>query len=114
MHFAAKTDADEAYMVGAAAIEYVKADKSGLMVTIKRESNDPYQSSAGEIALNEVANATKLLPKGWINEGHNYVTQEFIDYARPLIAGEVAIPMKDGLPDYVHIDFDKGIQKPRL
>jgi 6-phosphofructokinase 1 len=108
MHFASKTDADEAYMAGAIAVDYVKAGKSGLMVAIKRDSNNPYKSSMGEAALNEVANATKLLPKAWINAEHNYVTQDFIDYARPLIMGEVTIPMRDGLPDYVYIDFAKG------
>lgn len=108
MHFASKTDADEAYMVGVQAVNYALADKSGVMVTLERANQNPYQCAYGEIALDRVANQVKKVPRAWINQEGNYVTEEFLDYVRPLIQGEVAVPMKDGLPDYVRLDFSKG------
>lgn len=108
MHFASKTDADEAYLVGAEAVHYALAAKSGVMVTLERQSDAPYHCVCGEVALDLVANQEKKLPREWINEAGNDVTADFLRYARPLIQGEVAVPMKDGLPDYVRIDFSKG------
>ncbi|MGI6360787.1 MAG: 6-phosphofructokinase [Bacillota bacterium] len=108
MHFASATDADEAYMVGAAAVQYAVDGENGVMVTIERVSQKPYRSAPGKTALASVANVEKKIPADWINAEHNYVTDEFLRYARPLIEGEVKIPMKDGLPDYVRLDFSKG------
>jgi ATP-dependent phosphofructokinase / diphosphate-dependent phosphofructokinase len=108
MHFASKTDADEAYLVGAEAVHYALADKSGVMVTLERESDEPYRCVCGEVELGLVANQEKKLPLEWINEAGNYVNEDFISYARPLIQGEVEIPMQGGLPDYGRIDFSKG------
>ena len=107
-HCASKTDADEAYMVGKTAVEYALAGKNGLMVTIERKSDLPYSSICGEIELSKVANVEKKLPLSWINEEHNYITDDFIKYARPLIDGVPDLPMKDGLPDYVRLDMNKG------
>ena len=111
MHFASKTDADEAYMAGQKAVEYALSGKNCVMVTFERISDNPYQCIAGEIHLNKVANAVKLMPKEWINAEHNYVTDDFIRYVKPLIQGEAPLPMKDGLPDYVRVDFNIGMLK---
>jgi len=108
MHFASKTDADEAYMCGVEAVRMALSGKTGVMVTLERESNSPYKCVTGEAPLSGVANVEKKLPVEWINANHNYVTDEFIEYARPLIMGEVDLPMKDGLPDYVRLDLQKG------
>jgi 6-phosphofructokinase 1 len=95
-------------MVGQAAVEYALAGKTGLMATIERVSKEPYQSAAGEIALEKVANLERKLPSEWINAEGNFVKEEFIRYARPLIEGEVEIPMLDGLPAYVRLDLSRG------
>ena len=108
MHFASLTDANEAYMVGQAAVEYALAGKTGLMVTIKRVSDEPYHSVCGEIALEKAANIEKKLPSEWISDAGNFVKEEFIRYARPLIEGEVRIPMESGLPAYVRLDMERG------
>ena len=108
MHCASKTDADEAYMVGETAVRCALADKSGIMVTLDRIGDDPYECVCGETPLNTVANLEKKVPREWINEAGNDVTEDFIRYCRPLVMGEVAVPMKDGLPDYVHLDLKKG------
>ena len=107
-HFASRVDAGEAYMVGSAAVQYALSGKSGLMVTIERRGDDPYSSAAGEISLEKVANIERKFPLEWINEAHNFVTAEFARYALPLLAGEMPVPMKDGLPDYVRLDLSRG------
>ena len=109
MHFASKTDADESYATGVQAVRYaVDEEKSGVMVAIKRISDTPYKTILEAVPLEKVANIEHKLPLEWINTEHNYVTDDFIRYARPLIEGEVKVPMKNGLPDYVKLDFNKG------
>lgn len=108
MHFASLCDANEAYMVGEAAVEMADAGMNGVMVTIERIAEQPYQSIAGTVELSKVANVEKKIPFSWINTEGNYVTKDFINYARPLIEGEIEIPMKDGLPEYVSLDLKKG------
>ena len=108
MHCGSKTDADEADMVGAEAVRYALNDKSGIMVTLERVSSEPYKCICGETALENVANLEKKVPLEWINKEGNYVTEDFIKYARPLIEGEISVPMKNGLPDYVRLDLQKG------
>ncbi|MCR4963773.1 MAG: 6-phosphofructokinase [Firmicutes bacterium] len=107
-HCASKTDTDEAFLAGKTAVEYALAGKSGLMVTFERQSDEPYQIRMGQTSLANVANVEKKIPLDWINAEGNYVTEDFIRYARPLIQGEVQMPMKDGLPDYVRIDLNRG------
>jgi 6-phosphofructokinase len=107
-HFAAATDAKEAYMVGVAAVKYALDDITGVMVTIDRVQENPYQSRPGMVPLAKVANVENKVPLSWINQAGNYINDDFLAYARPLIMGEVQIPMRDGLPDYVRLDFDKG------
>jgi hypothetical protein len=51
----------------------------------------------------EVANAEKPVPREWINERGNFVTEEFIRYVTPLIQGEVEVPIENGLPKYVRL-----------
>ena len=108
MHCAARCDADEAYMVGAAAVRYALAGENGKMVSIERISETPYQSAPGLVPLEQVANIEKKVPREWINADGNYIETPFLTYARPLIMGEVNLPMRDGLPDYRPLDFVRG------
>lgn len=108
MHCAARCDADEAYMVGAAAVRYALAGENGKMVSIERISENPYQSAPGLVPLEQVANIEKKVPREWINADGNYIEPPFLTYARPLIMGEVSLPMRDGLPDYRSLDFARG------
>ena len=107
-HFASRRDAEEAYAVGAEAVKYALSGQSGFMVAIKRISGEPYQAALEPVELSKVANVEHKLPTHWINGAGNFVTDEFIEYARPLIEGEPDLPMKDGLPDYVRLDFSRG------
>lgn len=107
MHFASKTDADEAYEIGKLSVEWALEGKSGIMVSMERENTQEYKIKYTSIPLGEVANVEKLVPREWINEAGNDVTEDFINYCRPLIMGEINLPMKDGLPDYTYIDLTK-------
>ncbi|MCW3490004.1 6-phosphofructokinase [Dethiobacter alkaliphilus] len=100
MHYASLTDSQEANMVGAEAVKLAVQGKSGLMVTLERDDTDGYKCSAGCVDLSKVANVEKTFPLEWITPEGNFVTEEFIKYALPLIQGEVHIPTKNGLPDF--------------
>ena len=103
MHFASLTDRDESYMCGQMAVRYAIDGVTGQMVSLVRESNDPYLCKTGLADLDEVANGEKKVPRAWINERGNFPTQELIDYVRPLIQGEVRVPIRDGLPLYARL-----------
>ncbi len=101
IHFASKTDSDEAYMVGQRAVQHAIEGVTGKMVTLERVSNDPYKCETGLVELSKVANGEKYFPKEWISEDGFFVTNEFIKYAKPLIQGEVKPVIREGLPYFI-------------
>jgi 6-phosphofructokinase 1 len=103
MHFASLTDRDEAYELGAFAVRCAIDGVTAKMVSLERKTNDPYQCDLTLTDLEIVANEEKLIPREWLNEGGNDVTQDFLDYARPLIEGEVPTPIENGLPRYARL-----------
>jgi 6-phosphofructokinase 1 len=104
MHFASKTDGDEAYLCGQSAVKHaVEEDVTGKMVSLVRESDEPYRCTTGLVGVADVANAEKPVPREWINERGNFVTGKFIRYATPLIQGEVEVPIENGLPKYIRL-----------
>jgi 6-phosphofructokinase 1 len=106
MHFASATDVAEAYMVGSAAVSAAMRGVTDKMVTLVREGqNGDYRSTTGLAALSDVANGEKPVPREFINAAGNGVTQAFLDYARPLIAGRAELEMgADGLPLYTRFE----------
>lgn len=105
MHLASRTDAEEAWDVGRVAVEAAVKGISGRMVAIKRLDCDTYKVTYELVDLDQVANKEKKLPRSWINDQGNDVTDLFINYARPLIQGEVNIPFFNGLPAYVNLAY---------
>jgi 6-phosphofructokinase len=103
MHFASLTDRDEAYQLGAFAVRSAIEGVTAKMVSLERTSNDPYRCDLTHTDLDVVANEEKLIPRQWLNEAGNDVTQELLDYARPLIRGEVPTPIGNGLPRYARL-----------
>ena len=73
------------------------------MIGFTRSEGAKYQCGVASVPLTETANAEKKVPDDWINEAGNGVTQEFIDYALPLIQGEVQVPKVDALPRYAQL-----------
>ncbi|MCX7971216.1 MAG: 6-phosphofructokinase [Negativicutes bacterium] len=103
-HWASQTDIDEAWMVGAKAVEFAMQGHSGMMVTIEREPGPVYKSRAGMVELARVANVEHMVPREWINERGNYVEQPFIDYCAPLIEGQPQFEYHRGLPVYARLE----------
>ncbi len=103
MHFASLTDRDEAYDLGVEAVRYALAGETAKMVSLRRVSDSPYRCEFALSDLAEVANAEKKIPREWLNEAGNDVTEDFMRYARPLIQGEVPTPIVDGLPRYARL-----------
>lgn len=100
-HCASRVDILEAYQVGGAAVKAADEGDSGKMVVLQRLSDDPYQSGTEVKDVHKIANDEKLVPKEWVNEEGNYVTDEFVNYVRPLIQGDVSPVMVDGIPRHL-------------
>ena len=100
-HLASKVDVDEAYRVGGATIKAADEGSTGVMAVIDRVSDDPYQSATGVYDVHRIANDEKVVPRNWINEEGDGVTEEFIEYVRPLIQGHYNPMMVDGLPRHL-------------
>ena len=104
-HLASKIDVDEAFNVGGATVKAADEGSSGVMVVIDRVSDDPYQSATGVYDVHRIANGEKVVPRKWINKEGNYVTEEFLDYVRPLIQGHYQPMMVEGLPRHLSINL---------
>jgi ATP-dependent phosphofructokinase / diphosphate-dependent phosphofructokinase len=104
MHFASLTDVNEAYMCGKAAVKAAMNGINGKMITLVREKDAKYKCSTGLAELKDVANGEKIVPKDFINEKGNHITEACRKYIGPLIKGEAPITIgKDGLPVYVRL-----------
>ena len=77
--------------------------KTGMMASLKRVSNDPYQCITELVDVHQCANREKKVPMEWINNYRNGMTQDFINYARPLIQAELTPIYIDGLPRHIYI-----------
>ncbi len=108
-HMASRTDINEAFMVGGAAVKAVDEGDTGKMVIIERVSEDPYTSTAGLFDVHRIANAEKVVPREWVNKDGNYVTEEFLSYVKPLIQGDYPPFMVNGLPQ--HLVLKRGNRK---
>jgi len=103
-HLASATDVSEAVACGEAAVRAAVDGKSGFMVKLVRVSNAPYRCTTDLQDLNDIANAVHLLPRDWMSEDGFLPNEKFVEYARPLIEGEMKIPIEGGLPKYVTLD----------
>ncbi|TAL73542.1 MAG: 6-phosphofructokinase [Rhodanobacter sp.] len=103
-HWASKTDAEQAYAVGKAAVEYALAGHNAVMPVIVRTSDAPYRWKLAPAPLVKVANREKKLPKSFVTRDGFGITAAARRYLSPLIAGELPPPTgKDGLPKYVRL-----------
>jgi ATP-dependent phosphofructokinase / diphosphate-dependent phosphofructokinase len=102
-HVSSKTDVLQAYAVGKAAVEYALQGRNAVMPAIKRLSSKPYRWKLVPVAISEVANVEKKVPRHFITEDGFGITAACRRYLEPLIAGEDPPPYRDGLPAYVRI-----------
>lgn len=97
-HILSRTDIEESLSVGRGAVRLALDGKTGVMTSLYRISDRPYRSECRATDISAVANKEKIVPSRFINERGNDVTEEFIQYAAPLIAGEVELEFENGLP----------------
>ena len=103
-HLASRTDVEEAYGVGKAAVEAAVAGQTDYMVGLDcTRDAQGYHCQTKLVPLTEAANTERKVPREWINAEGNGVTQAFIDYALPLIQGEMDRPLENGLPRFARL-----------
>ena len=102
-HIASKTDVDQAYAVGKAAVELALKGRNAVMPTIVRKSSRPYKWTVGVANLADVANVEKKMPTDFISRDGFGITAKCRAYLEPLIQGEDYPPYKKGLPVYVRL-----------
>ena len=102
-HLASKTDVEEAYLAGQAAVEAAAEGFTDKMVAFQCTRDGSYACKTVLEPLDIVANFEKKVPRAWINEAGNGVTQEFIDYVLPLIQGETDAPKENALPRFARL-----------
>jgi ATP-dependent phosphofructokinase / diphosphate-dependent phosphofructokinase len=109
-HIASKSDVDQAYAMGKAAVEYAIKGHNSVMPTIDRVSDKPYKWKVGMASLSKVANVEKMMPKNFITADGFGITEKCRTYLAPLMKGEDYPPYQDGLPKYVTL---KNVPVPK-
>jgi len=102
-HLASRTDVEQSYAVGKAAVELALAGRNAVMPAIVRIADKPYRWKIGVAPLEEVANKEKMLPRDFISKDGYGITAKARAYLTPLMRGEDPPPFKDGLPAYVRL-----------
>jgi len=103
-HLASKVDAEQAYAVGKAAVEYALKGQNAVMPVIVRTSDTPYRWKIESASLEKIANHEKKLPPSYITKDGYGITAAARRYLGPLIRGEDPPKYgKDGIPDYVRL-----------
>ena len=104
-HIASLTDLEEAEKIGAEAVKTaIEYNNSGVMMTFKRISNNPYRVDIVPCDVRDCANKAKYFPVEWINDEGNNVTIDALNYFLPLIKGEPVIEYKNGIPVHFRLN----------
>jgi 6-phosphofructokinase len=109
-HIASRTDVEQAYAVGKAAVSYALAGHNAVMPTIVRKSSRPYVWEIGMAPLSQVANVEKFMPREFISADGYGITDPCREYLYPLISGEDYPQYENGLPRYVTL---KNVAVPK-
>lgn len=99
-HIASKTDVEQAYALGKAAVEFSLQGKNNIMLTIERLNARPYEWRIGDVELERVANVERKMPDDFISDDGFGITPKCREYLLPLIQGEDYPPYHNGLPQY--------------
>lgn len=100
-HLASLTDINEAFQVGADAVKAAEEGKTGMMITLDRNGDDPYQCGTSAYDIHAIANVERPVPAEWITEDGCNLNDDYVKYARPLIMGELTPMFVDGLPRHL-------------
>ena len=104
-HIASLTDVNEAFIVGGIAVKAAFDGETGKVGIFQRLSNKPYLMGTSIYDVNAIANVEKTVPQEWIINDGTGVSQEALDYMRPLIQGEIYPYMVDGLPRHTNFNL---------
>ncbi len=96
------TDLNEAAASGAYGVKCALEGATGKMITFRREAGEDYRIDYMTEDVNLICNQEKTVPAEWITGNGSDIGKEFIEYALPLIRGEVEVPSKDGLPLFAY------------
>lgn len=102
-HLASKVDVEEAFNAGKYAVKYACEGETDKMVVFVRQPGKEYSVKYELMDIEMAANTEKTVPLGWIKPDNSGMTQEFIDYALPLIQGDCKAPLEDGLPRFAKL-----------
>ncbi|MFL2856000.1 MAG: 6-phosphofructokinase [Pseudohongiellaceae bacterium] len=111
-HIASKTDVEQAYAVGKAAVEFALKGKNAVMPAIVRGKGKRYSWKISEAKLADVANVEKMMPRNYITQDGFHITDKAKNYFAPLIQGEDYPAYKNGIPQYARLK--KILEKKKL
>ncbi len=106
-HLASRVDIDEAYNVGYIAAKSAFEGKTGMMITLEVVSREPYLVHYNQYDIHEIANVERKVPKHWITNDGTYVSEQYLEYARPLIIGNILPYYTGGLPKHLSLKYHK-------
>ncbi|MDY4559529.1 MAG: 6-phosphofructokinase [Eubacteriales bacterium] len=102
-HLASKVDVEEAFEAGSAAVKYAVDGETDKMVIFERQPGKEYKMKPVLMPIEQAANTEKTVPLSWITNNGTGLSQEFVDYALPLIQGDAKAPLEDGLPRFAKL-----------
>ena len=94
------SDYAESFNAGYEGTKHALDGNTGFMAGFSRISQNPYKCEVDFYDVNVIANVEKKIPDDMISEDKMFVTQKFIDYAKPLINGEPEIIYDNGIIDF--------------
>ncbi len=100
-HLASLTDINEAFQVGYDAVKAAEEGKTGMMITLDRNGDNPYQCGTSAFDIHAIANVERPVPAEWITEDGCNLNEGYIKYARPLIMGELQPLFINGTPRHL-------------
>ena len=104
IHFASRTDSDEAYLCGQEAVRQALEGATGMMVALLRQGRQPYQCAVELVPLGRVVGGLKPLPREMMDDSGTQISEALREYVTPLVRGEVPIRIgSDGLPMFAHL-----------
>lgn len=79
------SDAAEAELAGRTAVRYALEGHNNVIVTLERQSDQPYKVITGMAPLEKVGGAVKVMPKEYLDAANDFVTPAFLEYLKPLV-----------------------------
>ena len=104
-HVISLTDRGEAEAVGSAGLDAALYGAGGCMMSIVRASEEHgYSVSYETVDIQTIAGGERRVPREFINERGNNVTDTCLEYLLPLIQGEASLHMRNGIPEHFVIE----------